>query len=89
MIDFCFKGDHKQFVTVGNIVQDGKQRKTRSMIFPQSSLKEALKHLLNNWVFFQRVNKMFKQVTEIPMGSDGAPFFANHFLYSFESKWIK
>ena len=63
--------------------------KQGSMIFPQSSLKEALKHLLNNWVFFQLVNKMFKQVFEILVGSDGTPFFASHFLYYFESKWIK
>ena len=32
--------------------------------------------------------KIFCQIIGIPMGSDPAPFFANLFLYFYESKWM-
>ena len=31
---------------------------------------------------------IFRQVIGIPMGSDPAPFFANLFLFHFESEWL-
>ena len=31
---------------------------------------------------------MFRQIVGIPMGSDPAPFFANLFLFFYESEWI-
>ena len=39
--------------------------------------------------FFQVDNKIFKQVIDIPAGSDPAPLFANLFLYYYESKMDK
>ena len=39
--------------------------------------------------FFQVDNKIFKQVIDIPVGSDPAPLFANLFLYYYESKMDK
>ena len=33
-------------------------------------------------------HKIFCQIIGIPMGSDPAPFFANLFLYYYESKWM-
>ena len=32
--------------------------------------------------------KIFCQIIGIPVGSDPAPFFANYFLYFYESKWM-
>ena len=32
---------------------------------------------------------LFRQVIGIPMGYDPAPYFANLFLYFYESKWLK
>jgi hypothetical protein len=34
-------------------------------------------------------NSIFQQIIGIPMGSDPAPFFANLYLHSYESNWIK
>ena len=51
-------------------------------------MKAAIKYLLDN-SFFKVGNYLFRQVIGIPMGSDPAPFFANLFLYFYESKWVK
>ena len=37
---------------------------------------------------FQFGNKLFRQIVGIPMGSDPAPYFANLFLYRYESRWL-
>ena len=34
-------------------------------------------------------DKLFRQDIGIPMGSDPAPYFANLFLYHYESSWLK
>lgn len=39
--------------------------------------------------YFTLGKQLFRQVIGIPMGSDPAPFFANLFLYYYESKWLK
>ena len=39
--------------------------------------------------FFQVRSKIFRQIIGIPMGSDPAPFFANLFLFFYESRWLK
>ena len=89
MIDFCFKGGDKQSIEVGKYgARWVNNIKDRSLTFSQASFKKAVKYLMNN-CFFQLGNKVFRQVIGIPMGSDPAPFFANLFLYHFESKWIK
>ena len=56
--------------------------------FNKDSMKAAIKYLLDN-SFFTVGNCLFRQVIGIPMGSDPAPFFANLFLYFYESKWVK
>ena len=47
----------------------------------------ALKYLLDN-CHFKFGNKFFRQIIGIPMGSDPAPYFANLFLYRYESQWL-
>ena len=39
--------------------------------------------------YFTLGSKTFRQIIGIPMGSDPAPFFANLFLYYYESKWLR
>ena len=56
--------------------------------FTKQSLKEALAFLIEK-CFFTVGNLVFKQDVGIPMGIDPAPFWANLFLYFFESKFIK
>ena len=51
-------------------------------------IKSCLEFLINN-SFFQVGSKIFRQVIGIPMGSDSASFFANLFLFFYESRWLK
>ena len=56
--------------------------------FNIEEVKESVTFLINNAYF--RVGKtIFRQIIGIPMGSDPAPFFANLFLFNYESKWVK
>ena len=48
---------------------------------------KAIKFLQDN-CHFTFGNKLFRQIVGIPMGSDPAPYFANLFLYRYESRWI-
>ena len=52
------------------------------------SIKNAVSFLITN-CYFKLGNKLFRQDIGIPMGSDPAPFFANLFLYHYESTWLK
>ena len=88
LVDFCFKGSGKDFITVDNYsarwTYEPKDNKT---VFTKASLKKSIKYLLNN-CFFKFGDRILKQVIGIPMGSDPAPFMANLFLYFYENKWI-
>ena len=88
LIDFCFKGGDKSYIVVSewgakwvNNVND------HNIWFDIKRIKSAVKYLLDN-CFFKVGNFLFRQCIGIPMGSDPAPFFANLFLYFYESKWI-
>ena len=88
LVDFCFKGGDKSFIVVSewgakwvNSVND------QNVWFDKKRIKSAVKYLLDN-CFFKVGNFLFRQRIGIPMGSDPAPFFANLFLYFYESKWI-
>ena len=56
--------------------------------YSKEDVKEALTYLINN-AYFRIGTNIFRQKIGIPMGSDPAPFFANLFLFHFESKWVK
>ena len=51
-------------------------------------IKSCLEFLINN-SFFQVGFKIFRQVIGFPLGSNPAPFFANLFLFFYESRWLK
>ena len=51
-------------------------------------IKSCLEFLINN-SFFQVSSKIFRQVVGIPKVSDPALFFANLFLFFYESIWLK
>ena len=53
-----------------------------------AKVKECISFLINN-AFFRVGNAIFRQIIGIPMGSDPAPFFANLFLFHYESRWVK
>ena len=56
--------------------------------FNVQEVKECFSFLTNN-AYFRVGDAIFRQKIGIPMGSDPAPFFANLFLFHYESKWIK
>jgi len=88
IVDFGFKGGSNKYISVtkngANFVKN--QRNTQH-IYTNASVKEAIKFIMNN-CYFTVGGSIFRQIIGIPMGSDPAPFFANFFLFHYESKWI-
>ena len=86
IIDFCFKGgiSNAVYVTENN-ASWRKSGKARS--YTKGLIKRALKYDIDN-SYFHVGDKVFRQKIGIPIGSDPAPFFANLFLYVYESKFI-
>ena len=67
----------------------GWTKKTRSSrsSHDKDKIMKAVKYLLDN-CYFKFGNRLFRQIVGIPMGSDPAPYFANLFLYRYESTWL-
>ena len=57
------------------------------MGFTKNSLKVAVKHLIEN-CYFTVGNTVLRQAIGIPMGIDPAPFWANLFLYAYETNYM-
>ena len=89
IIDFAFKGGTRDLLctTKTGAYWVKKNSKMNGNFYSLGSLKNAVKYLLDN-SFFQVGNNIFRQIIGIPMGSDPAPFFANLFLYYYESEWL-
>jgi len=86
IIDFCFKGGISKAVYVTDNGASWRESEgTRA--YNKSLIKLALKYAIDN-AFFHVGDKVFRQIIGIPIGSDPAPFFANLFLYVYESKFI-
>ena len=62
-----------------------KQQNTHA--FSKSSLKRAVRHLIEN-CHYTVGNLVMRQCIGIPMGIDPAPFWANLYLYYYEEKYI-
>ena len=87
LIDFCFDGGENKYITVNNYgVRWLKNIKDNVICLNKQQIKDAVAYLLVN-CFFTVGLKIFCQIIGIPIGSDPAPFFANLFLYRYESKW--
>ena len=90
IIDFAFKGKVREKISI-NLNGDANwvtNPRNGTFFFTKSSLIDGVKFLINN-CFFSVGNKLLKQIIGIPMGLDPAPYFANDFLFSYESKWLK
>ena len=88
LVDFCFNGGSCKFVAItsqGAKWVDNPQN--YNICFNKCSIKKAVIYLLQN-CFFTVGKALFRQRIGIPMGSDPAPFFANLFLYHYESSWL-
>ena len=90
IIDFVFKGGTRKKIAVNRngIAFWVDDRKVSCPKFTKDSIGKSVEYLVTN-CFFRFGNKLFRQDIGIPMGSDPAPYFANLFLYHYESTWLK
>ena len=87
IIKFIFKGGRNSTISVGKHGKACWSRNSYKANYDIDKITNAVKYLLDN-CHFKFGNKLFRQIVGIPMGSDPAPFFANLFLYQYESRWL-
>ena len=85
IIDFTFKGGNKKSILVFNDKAVWSSHKDNA--FTKDNIKLATKHLIKE-CYFTVGNAVFVQTIGIPMGIDPAPFWANLYLYTFESRFM-
>ena len=89
LVDFCFKSNDCKYLVITRYGAKWSNNISKNDIwFDGTKMKVAVAYLLDN-CFFMTGKILFRQIIGIPMGSDPAPFFANLFLYFYESKWLK
>ena len=87
--DFAFKGGTRNYVAVYNSgAYWSTSKNSNGRCYSMYQIKSSLQYLLDN-CYFQVGSSIFRQIIGIPMGSDPAPFFANLFLFHYESMWLK
>ena len=84
-IDFCFDGESKYIKFNNYGARWVKNIKDNVICLNKQQIKDAVAYLLFN-CYLTVGSQIFCQIIVIPMGSDPAPFFANLFLYFYESK---
>ena len=89
VVDFVFKGGTRDVISIDSLGNPSWStcQKGHKFSFSRTSLKEAIKFILNN-CYFSFGNISLRQIIGIPMGSDPAPFFANLFLAFCEIRWV-
>ena len=89
IVDFAFNGGSRDYVSItkrgAHFVKNTKNVK---QYYNKTAIKDSIKFILEN-CYFTVGKSVYKQIIGIPMGSDPAPFFANFFLYYYESNWMK
>ena len=88
MVDFCFSGGNSKSLLVNTFGARWVENPRSAFVYTKKKVKLALRYLMSN-CYFTLGSKTFRQIIGIPMGSDPAPFFANLFLYYYESKWLR
>ena len=87
--EFAFRGGTRKYIAVYNSgAYWSNSKDSNGRCYSLQQIKSALQYLLNN-CYFQVGSSIFRQIIGIPMGSDPAPFFANLFLFHYESMWLK
>ena len=87
VIDLVFKGGNKRYIRVSENGIAFWSKEKKGISFSKAGLKQAVAFLIENCNFTVG-NKVFQQSIGIPMGIDPAPFWANLFLYTYESDFI-
>ena len=85
LIDFCFDGGESKYITVNYYgARWVKNIKDNVISLNRQQIKDTVAYLFFNYYFTVGL-KIFCQIIGIPMASDPASFFANLFLYFYES----
>ena len=88
LIDFVFEGGDRNYIKINKWGRASWGKKSKNVTgYTCHSLKVAVKHLIQN-CFFTVGNTVLRQAIGIPMGIDPAPFWANLFLYAYESRFM-
>ena len=93
LIDFVYYGGrnkpdgNRKFLTVGENRCYFTRTSSSSTSYSKAQIKMMVNHLISQ-SFFSVGNLVFRQCIGIPMGIDPAPFWANLYLYHFESEFI-
>ena len=88
LIDFVFEGGERKYIKINKWGKATWGKKSKDSVgYTRHSLKVAVRHLIEN-CFFTVGNTVLRQAIGIPMGIDPAPFWANLFLYAYESRYI-
>ena len=89
VIDFAFEGGKCRFIQMskGGRASWRNKKLKDAVSFSRNSLKQAVKHLIENCLFTVG-NVVMRQAIGIPMGIDPAPFWANLFLYRYEERYM-
>ena len=89
VIDFAFTGGTRNRICVASGIANWVKGNSRMKgnFYTLTKIKDAVMFLLSNCYFVVGL-QIFRQRIGIPMGSDPAPFFANLFLFHYESEWL-
>ena len=88
IIEFVFKSSQRNKIGFSPNSVYWTSRGKDKRFFTKNSLIETVAFLIKN-CYFTVGNQVFRQAIGIPMGIDPAPFWANLFLYYFESKYVQ
>ena len=88
LIGFVFKSTIKKKLGFSESSVYFTSKGVGNRFFTQETLKDTVSYLIKR-CYFTIGNLVFKQDIGIPMGIDPAPFWANLFLYFYESKFVQ
>ena len=88
LIGFVFKSSIRNKIGFSESSVYWTSKGVSNRFFTQQTLKDTVSYLIQK-CYFSIGNLVFKQDIGIPMGIDPAPFWANLFLYHYESKFVQ
>ena len=84
--DFCLDEGEKVLILLNYFTAHIVKKKINGQLcFSKQDIKVTVNYILSNCDVMVG-KKIFSQITGVPMGSEPAPFFANLFLYCYESR---
>ena len=88
IVDSVFNDSTRIYICEGKKTAYWVKGNSSKNMYTGKDVKDCLTFLINN-AYFRIGKTIFRQKVGIPIGSDPAPFFANMFLFYYESEWIK